>query len=399
MTRSRARLRWHDTALNLAAHPIAWPLARGVRRLGGVVRVPGFGLVVNDAEFAHDVLVRDDMFTKNGPRSLSTVMTEILGPSALGNMDGDPHRALRSRLADVVSPTRVAEILRPCEPMIAGLRDDLGAGRTVDLVAWMRLLSGRLTFDMLGVASTARSDDECLDLVALGESITAGFDFRTPSVGHLATARAAASRFAEQIRIGYESAETPATSFVRRLRDAQLTFDEARGVISLLFIAGTLTTASALPRIVALLADGGHFARLREQRSEIGNAISEGLRYITPVPATMRIARRDAEVCGRRVSAGERVIILTTNLGRDPKLFPTPDRFDPARRYEPKSRYLWYGAGPHFCLGFPVAQRQLQLVLDALLDVPGSLRIVRRRASRGVVVPSYARLDVRVDRV
>lgn len=391
------RLRWHDAAVNLAAHPAAWPLARAVRRLGGVVRVPGFGIVVNDAEVAHDVLTRDDTFTKNGPHSLSATMTELIGPHALGNMDGDDHRLLRQKLADVVSPARTKELLQVCEPMLAGLRGDLAAGQTVDLVAWMRLLSGRLTFDMLGVTPEGgKSDADCIDLVALGERVVSGFDFRRPSPVRMRRAKADAATLAEQIRIGYESADATSTSFVRRLRDSGLTFDEARGVISLLFLAGTLTTAAALPRIVALLIDGSHFARLRERRESAGSAISEGLRYTTPVPATVRIAQRDADVRGHRVAAGERLVILTCNLGRDPKLFPDPDRFDPDRKHDPRSRYLWYGAGPHFCLGFPVAQRQLQLVLDALIDVPGELQIVDRRAARHVLVPAYARLNVRV---
>lgn len=390
-------LRWHDTAVNLAAHPLAWPLARIVRRVGGVVRVPGFGIVVSDAAFAHDVLTRDDTFTKNGPRSLAATMTELLGASALGNMDGEAHRVLRSRLADVVAPARATDMLAACEPMIGQLRTDLAAGRTVDLVAWMRLLSGRVTFDMLGAAPAMSGDGDCIALVALGERLTSGLAFRRPSRARLEAARADADRLAEQIRVGYEAADAPRTSFVRRLRDAGLSFDEARGVLSLLFLAGTLTTAAALPRLVALLVDGGHVARLRGRPDAIAAAISEALRYITPVPATVRIAQRDADVRGHRIARDERIVIITNNIARDPALFPDPDRFDPERVYDPRSRYLWYGAGPHFCLGFPVAQRQLQLVLGAFLDVPGKLRVVRRRAARGVIIPAYARLDVRVD--
>jgi cytochrome P450 len=392
------RLRWHDAAVNLAAHPVAWPLARIVRRVGGVVRVPGFGTVVSDAAFAHDVLTCDDTFTKNGPRSLAATMTELLGPSALGNMDGEAHRALRSRLADVVAPSRAMDLLGACEPMIAQLRADLATGRTVDLVAWMRLLSGRVTFDMLGAAPAMCADADCIALVALGERLTSGLAFRRPSQARLRAAKADAAALAEQIRAGFDAADAPRTSFVRRLRDAGLSFDEARGVLSLLFLAGTLTTAAALPRLVALVVDGGHVAALRGRPDAITTAISEGLRYITPVPATIRIAQRDAEVQGRRIVRDERIIIITNNIARDAALFPDPDRFDPARAYDPRSKYLWYGAGPHFCLGFAVAQRQLQLVLGALVDIPGLLRVVHRRAARGVIIPAYARLDVCADR-
>jgi len=35
-------------------------------------------------------------------------------------------------------------------------------------------------------------------------------------------------------------------------------------------------------------------------------------------------------------------------------------------------------------------------VLEVLLNVPGDLRIERRRIARGVLLPSYSRLDVHV---
>ena len=57
---------------------------------------PGFGVVVNDFELAHEILVRDDDFTKNGKGSIAGVMTQALGPFALSNMDGEAHRQLRA---------------------------------------------------------------------------------------------------------------------------------------------------------------------------------------------------------------------------------------------------------------------------------------------------------------
>jgi cytochrome P450 len=391
------RTRFHDAMLNLAAHPIGWPLARLARRAGGVLNVPGVGLVVSSAEFAHDVLVRDDDFIKNAPHSFSATVTELLGPFALANMDGDEHRRLRSKLTDIVSPPQARKLLGACDEPLARLRAELASGQTVDLVRAMNVMSGRLTFDMLGVAPPrGREEEACIELVRLGEQIASGFDFRTPSARRLEIARAQCDRLVAYARTGYESPDAPATSFVRRLRDLGLSFEEAKGILSIVFLAGTLTTASALPRIVALLADSGQLAPLRQNPDSIPAAIAEGLRFTTPVPATMRIAQRPVELHGLRIAAGTRVVILTCNLARDANLFPDPDRFDSARAHDPRARHLWFGAGPHFCLGFAVAQLHLRLVLEALLAEPGELRIVSRRAARGVIVPAYALLDIRL---
>jgi cytochrome P450 len=202
----------------------------------------------------------------------------------------------------------------------------------------------------------------------------------------------------ELARRGWSSPDAPAGSLVRRLREAGLAFDEARGVLTFVFLAGALTTSVALPRLVALLADARQLDALREARradpDAVTRAVSEGLRYTAPVPATVRVAARDVTLGRHRLRAGTRLVIVTANLARDPQLFPDPDRFDARRVHDPRARYLWYGAGPHFCLGFSVAQQQLRRVLDALLDAPAPLAVTARRVARGVLLPGYARLVV-----
>jgi cytochrome P450 len=391
----------HDALVNVAAHPIAWPLARVARRWrgGGMVRVPTVGVVVSDAELAHEILVRSDDFTKNGPGSISATMTELIGPSALANMDGDAHHRLRAKLNDLFAPASARALLQAADAPLARLRAELRDGKVVDLARWMRLLSGRITLDMLGVSLPAGEEEgAALELVALGERIVAGFDLRRISESKARQMRSDCDALAEYVRAGYQSATVPSSSLIYRLRKLGLSFDEARGVISLTFLAGTLSTAASLPRIVALLVDSGQMGSLRGRPDAISRAVAEGLRYVAPVPATVRIAARDSSVQGYDVAAGERLVILTCNLARDAGLFPDPDRFDAGRVHDPRARNLWYGAGPHFCLGFAVAQRELLLTLDALLAEPGELRIVRRRVGVRRLLAGYSSLEIRLDR-
>jgi cytochrome P450 len=391
--------RLHDTLVNLAAHPVAWPLARAARRWGrgGVMRVPGLGVLVSDAAVAHEILVRGDDFTKNGPGSISATMTELIGPSALANMDGEAHRLLRAKLTDLFAPTSARTLLQAAEVPLARLRADLRDGQVVDLARWMRILSGRITLDMLGVTLPAGEEAAAaLTLVALGERIVAGFDLRRLSARRHRRMRADCDRLAEYVRVGYESPAAPSTSLIRRLRELGLSFDEARGVLSLVFLAGTLSTAVALPRIVALLVDSGQLAGLRGRPEAVSRALAEGLRYVAPVPATVRIAARSTQVLGHDVAAGTRLVILTCNLARDATLFPRPDHFDASRVHDSRARNLWYGAGPHFCLGFAVAQREMLLALEALVAEPGELRVVRRRIGVGRLLAGYATLEIQL---
>ncbi len=390
--------RIHDILVNFAAHPAGWPLARISRRIGNVIYVPGFGTIVNDASLAHDILIDDTSFTKNGQGSLADTITSLLGPFALGNMDGEKHRMLRTKLRDVFSPAQSALLLESQEDWFEALAEDIAQGKSVDIVDWIRILSGRLTFDMLGVRLPDNPHQACRELVLLGESIASGIDFRKPHPDKLAVTRQKCERLADYIRLGYESASSPPKSLIFRLRTAGLTFDEAKGVLSLVFLAGTLTTAAAFPRIVGLLIDSGRLPTLQRTDDWIPPAVAEGLRYVAPVPATVRIAQRDVLMQGRRIAKSERMIILTCNLARDPTLFAKPDVFDPQRQHDPRSRNLWFGAGPHFCLGFSLAQQQLRRALEALTSGNHELEIVSRRYGGRAIVPSYKSLVLRATR-
>ena len=394
-----------DALVNFAAHPLAWPAARVLRRIGPMVRLPGLGYAISDAALVHDVLLRDEEFTKNGPGSFAAQMTAALGPAALANMDGPPHLALRERLTSIFSPAGARRLLAGCDAPLLLLRSDLRDGRVVDLVRFMRLLSGRVTFDMLGVPLPLGGEaDACLRLVALGERIAASLTLRPPSDTTMRAVRADCDQLADYCRIGYDAPDAPEQSLMARLRQQGLTFEEARGIISLVFLAGTITTAASLPRIVALLVDTGQWPRRPSPNDDppfdagswAPRAIAEGLRYTAPVPATMRIAAHDTVLRGCPIARGTRLVLLTCNAARDAALFPDPDRFDVSRVHDPRARNLWFGAGVHFCLGFAVAQRQLQLALETLLAEPGALQIVRRRRGGRSLVASYALLDVRL---
>ncbi|MEP7065703.1 MAG: cytochrome P450 [Gemmatimonadota bacterium] len=387
-----------DHRVQLAAHPVRWTLARLARYGGPVLRIPGVGLVVNDAEVAHDVLSRDSEFVKCGRGGFADNITQLLGPFALANMDGDEHRRLRGMLGDLLSPANAVLLLHSYDAPLEALRARLAAGETVDLVRFMRIMSGRLTFDMMGVRPPGEDADvAALAVVALGDRLSTALRARPLAQRAQRAWQDSVDQLAAFARAGYDAADAPDSSLVKRLRDRGLSFEEAKGVLMMFFLGGTLTTSAALPRIVSLLVDSGQMAQLRVRPAQIPQAIAEGLRYITPLLASIRIASRATRLGARTVRAGERIVILVCNTARDRKLFPDPDRFDISRVHDPRARHLWYGSGPHFCFGFALAQRELHAVLALLATAPGTLRIVRRRAARGVLLPAFARLDVSLD--
>lgn len=370
-------------------------MARLARHAGPVWNVPGLGVLISDAEFAHEILRRDDEFTKNGPGSFAQGMTAGLGPMALSNMDGDEHHRLRAAIADVVTPARADMLVANRAEDLASMCSELARGECVDLVHFIRCWSGRIAFDVIGISPPVGKEQEASqNIVKLSERLAALLGFHPPSKRQTRIAQADCEQIGSYFRYGFEQ-PAPASSLVDRIQTLGFTFEQAISLLVIFVMAGTLTVSAALPRLVALLVDTGSFKRLAEDPACISQAIDEGLRFVTPLPGTIRIVRRDATVQGHKLSAGSRLVILTCNLARDAKLFPDPDRFDIARVHDRRARRLWYGAGPHRCAGLHLAQRELHEALRAMTGAARDIRIVKRRAALGALLPAYAQLVVR----
>ncbi len=428
----------HEASLYLASHPVLWLLAEAVRRVGPVVRVPPLGVVVNDPDIARAILTDETAFTKTGPGGLSHVITQVMGPYGLLNTDGPAHRALRSKLTDLFTPTTARALTEAAfAAPLAGLTERLRRGDAVDLAAETRALTGRMTCQLLGVAPTLGQEAATYQGVYDLSERLAGYvsirmrpfsdaklrEVREPFDALMDVARAAYEQSAVGSRQSAEKPEpvaagsgpsngdggrcpvhvtqhaarstqhVPPASVIARLRAMGLDFDEVRGVLASLFLVGTQTVSVAVPRIVALLVDTGQWERVRTNRALLAGAITEGLRYTVPTPVTYRTAVADATIGGHRFRAGSRALIFTYNTARDARAFPAPLRYDPAREIPARHRTLPYGAGPHFCLGYALAQAELHAILTALLDA-GDVRVVRRAAAYRVMLPGYRRLVV-----
>ena len=93
--------------------------------------------------------------------------------------------------------------------------------------------------------------------------------------------------------------------------------------------------------------------------------MEEFLRFDSPVQATDRIATRDVEIGGKRIRAGQFVVLLLAAGNRDPERFADPDRLDLGR---PDNRHLAFGQGAHFCLGAHLARVETRIALERLLQ-------------------------------
>src|SRR5229473_552747 len=100
----------HEVRVYLASHPVVFGFAEATRKMGDIVDVPGVARIVNRPELAREILLDGEHFSKSGPGSFGVLITQVMGESALLNMDSDAHHRLRSRLQDLFAPAYLETI-------------------------------------------------------------------------------------------------------------------------------------------------------------------------------------------------------------------------------------------------------------------------------------------------
>jgi cytochrome P450 len=130
----------------------------------------------------------------------------------------------------------------------------------------------------------------------------------------------------------------------------------------LLTVAGNDTVRSAAPGgLLALAEHPEAYASLRAGRSELPTAVDELLRWHPPVLTFRRTATEDTELAGRRIRAGDKVVVFHASANRDERAFDAPDHLDLSRAPNP---HISFGDGPHICLGAHFARLQLRVLYE-----------------------------------
>jgi len=155
-----------------------------------------------------------------------------------------------------------------------------------------------------------------------------------------------------------------------------LSEDEIFANALFLMTAGHETATNLLDNgIVTLLRHPEQLALLRHDPSRYPAAVDEVLRYESPVQMTGRITRVDRQIPGRRLRAGDSVIVMLGAANRDPQIFVRPDVFDLTR---PPTRNLAFSSGAHYCLGAHLAREEALVLWPRLFGRFDDLQLTDR---------------------
>ncbi|MED7923900.1 cytochrome P450 [Nonomuraea sp. LP-02] len=302
-----------------------------------------------------------------------TAIDRIVTDISMLNADGEEHRRLRAPLAAGFTPRRVQGLRPKIEALTGALIDDLAtlpAHEPVDLRARFAYpLPRDVISEMIGIPPAHQERMHEL----------------TDAVAHVSEDLADGPRVREELhallhRIIEERRRSPGEDIITdliRLREqdgGRLSEDELFATIDLLFIAGHVTTVNLITNAIgALLHTPGQLALLRSGKCPFSAAVEETLRWDSPIAYfPFRYAKRDVEIDGVHLRAGEAVLACFASSGRDPEQFGADaDRFDLT---DPPASHLAFGHGPHFCLGAPLARLEAEIALRALFTAFPAIR-------------------------
>lgn len=144
----------------------------------------------------------------------------------------------------------------------------------------------------------------------------------------------------------------------------------------LLYFAGHDTQKLQFGNMFAALdRNPDALAELVAEPAAVPALVPELYRYDTVGQFMGRAVQEPVQLGGRRIEAGQTVMLCMGAANRDPEVFPDPDTLDLHRADAGDAglRHLSFGAGRHHCLGASMALANLPVLLEVLLRrVPGA---------------------------
>ncbi|WP_199613761.1 cytochrome P450 [Paenibacillus alkalitolerans] len=317
-------------------------------------------------EHVKRVLFDHQLFSNKKERSLIPV-PRMDNRSNVNFVDPPEHRNRRALLAKAFAPRTLEEWEPRIQAIVDELITEIDSLTTADVVQKLAIpLPVTVIADLLGVPSKDRAMIKSWsDILFL--------PYANETYDDLAARKAGVMKeFYEYLYpIVLEKRKHPADDIITDLTKAeldgeQLTDEEVVMSGIGLLGAGNETTTTLISNIFYSMCfdKPGIYQELRSDLSLVPQLVEEVLRFRFPASIDRKVAQ-DTDVFGHEMKKGQMVVTWIGAANRDEAQFAHAEEFDIHR--PGNQHHLTFGAGPHFCLGAPLARMEARIALNSFV--------------------------------
>ena len=288
------------------------------------------------------------------------------------NMDNPRHARLRRIVSAAFNPRMITSIEDRIELVANDVIDRVASSGGCDFVTEVASrLPLEIICDMMGIAPSDYDTVFHASNVILSngdtEYVPEGAD---PMLAFMTAAQQLNLLMLDLAKYRKEKPTEDITSaLVNTNVDGEALIDnEVASFFILLVVAGNETTRNAISHgLLALTEHPDQRALWQADPSGIGaSGVDEIVRWGTPVIWMRRTVAQDTTLGGEDLKVGDKVILFYNSANRDEDVFEDPYTFDVRRNPNP---HIGFGAaGPHFCLGAPLARQEIGVMFRQLFE-------------------------------